>query len=99
MLGIAEILKQLKDGKPAMGNVYAGVVRAEGNVKAQKIMDEFFEVADVNWRGIGNIPGSGLEMREEYSYKDTRKVSTPRTPKGPCMVSMEGSCNIWFKAV
>lgn len=133
LLGIAEILKQLKDGKARTANVYAGVVRAEGNVQAQKIMDKFFEVSDVNWRGIGNIPGSGLELRVEYSKKDAKKVfgleevkeskipgcicgtiilgkaypdacklfkkaCTPRTPKGPCMVSMEGSCNIWFKA-
>ena len=133
LLGIAEILKQLKDGKPATGNVYAGVVRPEGNLQAQKIMNKFFEVADVNWRGIGYIPGSGLELRDMYSDKDAKKVfgleevkeekipgcicgtiilgkaypdacklfkkvCTPRTPKGPCMVSMEGSCNIWFKA-
>lgn len=133
LLGITEILRQLKTGEVRTGNVYAGVVRPEGNLQAQKIMDRFFEVSDVNWRGIGYIPGSGLELRGEYSDRDARKVfgleeikeekipgcicgsiilgkaypdacklfkkaCTPKAPKGPCMVSMEGSCNIWFKA-
>ncbi len=132
MLGIAEILRQLKYGETKTGNVYAGVVKPEGNVQAQKIMDRFFEVSDVNWRGIGHIPGSGLELREEYSGKDARKVfdlqeikesaipgcicgnvilgkaypadcklftkvCSPNSPKGPCMVSGEGACNIWYK--
>ncbi|UCD36231.1 MAG: hydrogenase formation protein HypD [Nitrospiraceae bacterium] len=133
MLGITEILIQLKRGMASTGNVYAGVVRPEGNVQARAIMDRYFEVADVNWRGIGHIPASGLELRDAHAMKDARKVfglpeikeshipgclcgtivlgkaypsacglfkkaCTPKTPKGPCMVSMEGSCNIWFKA-
>jgi len=132
LLGLLEILQQLKNGKVKTGNVYKGVVRPEGNVQAQKIIDKYFEVADVNWRGIGHIPASGLELREKYSGKDAkkvfeleeikeaktpgcvcgtiilgkaypsacklfRKVCTPKIPKGPCMVSMEGACNIWYK--
>jgi hydrogenase expression/formation protein HypD len=133
MLGIAEILNQLKNGKVRTGNVYAGVVRPEGNLQAQKIMDKYLEVSDVNWRGIGYIPGSGLELKKEYADRDARivfdlpeireeknpgcicgavvlgkaypsacklfkKVCTPKAPHGPCMVSMEGACNIWYKA-
>ncbi|MBI4699316.1 MAG: hydrogenase formation protein HypD [Nitrospirae bacterium] len=133
LFGIMEILQQLKNGNVQTGNVYKGVVRPEGNVQAQKIMAKFFEAADVNWRGIGHIPGSGLELRAKYADKDARKVfrleeikeakipgcicgtiilgkaypsacklfkkaCTPKTPKGPCMVSMEGACNIWYKA-
>jgi hydrogenase expression/formation protein HypD len=132
LMGIAEILRQLRQGDVSTGNVYAGVVRPEGNIRAQEIMDKFFSVADVNWRGLGHIPGSGLELRDEYSDRDAKKVfglkevkeskipgcicgaiilgkaypdacklfkkaCTPRIPKGPCMVSMEGSCNIWYK--
>ena len=132
LLGIAEILRQLKNGDVKTGNVYTGVVRPEGNVQAQKIMDKFFEVSDVNWRAIGYIPGSGLELRDAYSDKDAKKVfelpeikeekipgcicgtiilgkaypdkcklfkkvCTPKSPKGPCMVSMEGACNIWYR--
>ncbi len=133
LLGIAEILRQLKDGKTATGNVYAGVVRPEGNQQAQRLMDKFFEVSDVNWRAIGHIPGSGLEIRDEYSSKNAKKVfgleeikeskipgcicgtiilgkaypdacklfkkaCSPKAPKGPCMVSIEGACNIWYSS-
>jgi hydrogenase expression/formation protein HypD len=132
LLGISEILQQLQNGNVKTGNVYTGVVRPEGNVQAQKIMDKFFEVSDVNWRAIGYIPGSGLELRDEYSSRDAKKVfdlpeikeekipgcicgtiilgkaypsacklfkkaCTPKAPKGPCMVSIEGACNIWYK--
>jgi hydrogenase expression/formation protein HypD len=134
LLGIMQILRQLKNGKAETSNVYKGVVKPEGNIQAQKIMNKYFAVSDVNWRGIGYIPGSGLELRENYSNKDAKKVfeleevketkipgcicgtivlgkaypsacklfkkaCTPKTPKGPCMVSMEGSCNIWYKTL
>ncbi len=132
MLGIARILTQLKNGDVKTENVYTGVVKPEGNVQAQKIIHKFFEVSDVNWRGIGYIPGSGLELRDKYSERDARiafnlketkeekipgclcgnivlgkayptecrlfkKVCSPKDPKGPCMVSIEGACNIWYK--
>ncbi len=134
LLGILEILQQLKNGKAKTSNVYKGVVKPKGNIQAQNIMSKYFKVADVNWRGIGYIPGSGLELRDKYSKKDAKKVfelkevkeakipgcicgtivlgkayptacklfrkaCTPKTPKGPCMVSMEGSCNIWDKTL
>ncbi len=133
LLGISEILRQLKEGAIETGNVYAGVVKPEGNVQAREIIDKFFRVSDVNWRGIGHIPESGLELRDRHADKNAReifalkevkeakipgcicgtivlgkaypsacklfkRVCTPKTPKGPCMVSMEGSCNIWYKA-
>lgn len=132
LLGITHLLLQLRDGRADTGNVYSSVVKAEGNVQAQKIMDNYFEVSDVNWRGIGYIPASGLELRDRYAHRDARKVfelrevkeakipgcicgriilgkaypdecklfkkvCTPQTPKGPCMVSFEGACNIWHK--
>jgi hydrogenase expression/formation protein HypD len=132
LLGIAEILKQLKDGAASTGNVYSKVVKPEGNVQAQKIIYKYMQVADVNWRGIGHIPASGLELKDKYHDRNARpvfdlkdikesripgcicgsvilgkaypadcklfnKVCTPKSPKGQCMVSMEGACNIWFK--
>jgi hydrogenase expression/formation protein HypD len=132
LLGIIDVLRQLKEHKTETTNVYKGVVRPEGNMRAQEIINKYFIVSDVNWRGIGHIPQSGLELRSEYSGMDARKVfglkeikeektsgcicgsvilgkaypsdcrlfkkaCSPKTPKGPCMVSFEGACNIWFK--
>jgi len=74
LLGIFEILSRLKHGDGGAGNVYGRVVRPEGNMRAQELMNKYFEVADVNWRGIGRVPSSGLELREEYAGRDARKV-------------------------
>jgi len=133
LLAFVRILYQLKEGKAELENVYRGVVRPEGNRKAQELMYKYFEKADVNWRGIGNIPKSGLEFRPQYAHLNAKVVfnlpeikeekipgcicdrvvlgkayptdcklygtaCTPRNPKGPCMVSLEGACNIWFRS-
>jgi hydrogenase expression/formation protein HypD len=132
LLGILDILRQLREQKARTSNVYRSVVRPEGNLHAQRLINKYFKVSDVNWRGIGHIPDSGLELRDDYSEKDAKKVfslrdikeekihgcicdrivlgkaypsacklfkkaCSPKTPKGPCMVSHEGACNIWFK--
>ncbi len=133
MLAILAILKQLRSGEVRGDNVYRGVVKAEGNTHAQEIIYRFMEPADTNWRGIGNVPLSGLELKGEYSRYNARhlfglkeireekipgcicgsvilgmayprdcrlfgKACTPSRPKGPCMVSMEGACNIWYNS-
>jgi hydrogenase expression/formation protein HypD len=74
LLGILEILKQLRDERAKTANVYASVVRPEGNRQAQRIIGKYFRVSDANWRGIGNIPESGLEMRDEMSHRDAKKA-------------------------
>jgi hydrogenase expression/formation protein HypD len=53
---------------------YARVVKPEGNIIAQKVMKEVFEVADASWRGLGTIKKSGLEIRNKYSIYDAKKV-------------------------
>jgi len=132
LLGLLELLRYISDGRSYIGNVYKHVVRAEGNVTAQRLINKYFMVSDANWRAIGNVPLSGLELKEEYSKIDAKRVfglgeikesripgcicdrvvlgkaypsdcrlfrhsCTPEDPKGPCMVSIEGACNIWFK--
>jgi hydrogenase expression/formation protein HypD len=132
LLGILALLLQLKDKRIKTENVYGTVVRPDGNREAQKLMARFFEVSDVNWRGIGNVPESGLELRQEFANRDAKNVfdlqdakeenipgcicgdvvlgraypdhcklfkksCSPQKPYGPCMVSTEGSCNIWYK--
>ena len=41
-----------------------------GNSAAREIMSEVFETCDVSWRGLGQIPGSGLRVRKTYSRFD-----------------------------
>lgn len=64
--GILMNVQQLEAGNFEVTNAYARVVSREGNVPAQKMMQQVFEVCDRNWRGIGLIPMSGLRLRGEY---------------------------------
>jgi hydrogenase expression/formation protein HypD len=45
-------------------------VDRDGNVPAQKLLKQVFEVCDRKWRGIGEIPASGYRLREELAGFD-----------------------------
>lgn len=63
------VLTQLYENKRSeLVNAYERAVLTEGNIKARNIINEVFEECDANWRGIGNIPLSGLKVRASY-YK------------------------------
>jgi hydrogenase expression/formation protein HypD len=68
------LVKQLEGGEARLENQYVRSVNYQGNLPAQAIMREVFEVADQKWRGIGVIPRSGLKLREEYSAHDANRV-------------------------
>jgi len=70
LFSVYMILKQLRMCKPRLENEYRRGVHSEGNVKAQELMREVFEVTDDNWRGLGIIPTSALRLREEYENYD-----------------------------
>ena len=63
-------VKQLEEGRAEVENQYARCVRSEGNPAAQRQIREVFRVVPRKWRGIGEIPASGLALREEYSRYD-----------------------------
>jgi hydrogenase expression/formation protein HypD len=63
LLGVEDLLEQLADRKPRIANHYKRVVRAEGNPRAQALVDRFFVPVDSRWRGLGEIPGSALGLR------------------------------------
>jgi len=68
------LVRQLETGEAKLENQYARSVSYKGNVTAQEIMAEVFEVADQKWRGIGPIPQSGLRLRAEYASYDANRV-------------------------
>ena len=73
LMGVYEIVKQVKNGESRVVNTYSRAVTEEGNLEAQKTMEEVFEPVDAEWRGIGIIPKSGLGLRDEYSEYDALK--------------------------
>ena len=56
--------------EPAIEIEYTRAVRPEGNVVAQRLLDEVFEPDDADWRGLGVIPGSGLRLRAAFADAD-----------------------------
>ncbi len=70
--GILMCVRQLEKGESRLENQYGRVVLEEGNIKAREIIEEVFEVSDRSWRGIGMIPVSGYELREDYRDFDAR---------------------------
>jgi hydrogenase expression/formation protein HypD len=71
--GIQMAVAQLESGRAEVENQYSRAVRREGNRPAQERIAEVFEVAPRQWRGIGEIPASGLRLREPYRPYDAEE--------------------------
>lgn len=72
--GIYLLLSQIVQNKSSVQNQYSRVVKKNGNPKAKAIIKEVFKVSDAVWRGIGEIPKSGLKLREKFSNFDVEKM-------------------------
>lgn len=70
--GVWLIADMLAKGRPGLVNAYERAVSAEGNIVAKQVMAEVFRPCDSAWRGLGVIPESGLEIREEFRDLDAR---------------------------
>ncbi len=68
--GVWMCLQQLESGQYQVQNQYARSVRKDGNVTAQRLMREVFQVVPRQWRGIGEIPRSGLGLAPAYAAWD-----------------------------
>lgn len=73
MEGIYMLVKQLEEGRAEVENQYVRCVRREGNQPAQQIVRDVFQIVPRKWRGIGEIPYSGLGLREPYRLFDAEK--------------------------
>jgi len=71
--GIYMVVSQLEKGETTLENQYSRVVRTDGNLKAVKMIEEVFEIQNRVWRGIGEIPQSGYEVKPEYENFDANK--------------------------
>jgi hydrogenase expression/formation protein HypD len=68
--GIRQVVAQLESGEAHLANAYARVVSEAGNVTAQRMLADVFEVCDRRWRGIGEIPASGWRLSDRYRDLD-----------------------------
>jgi hydrogenase expression/formation protein HypD len=70
LAAIYDLVRQIETQRGEIHNLYREVVKPEGNVQAQKLMERFFSPVEAHWRGLGKIPGSGLKLREQYQEFD-----------------------------
>lgn len=71
MQAILMLVRQVNDGRAEVENEFTRAVTREGNLKAQVLVDEVFELRDeFEWRGLGTIPFSALKLRPAYAEFD-----------------------------
>lgn len=85
--GVLMLARQVVVGDARVEIQYRRVVKPKGNLKAQQLLARVFEPCDSHWRGIGDIPGSGLQLRTRFARFDAAiqlqaAVEAPREPQG-----------------
>ncbi|BCB28555.1 hydrogenase expression/formation protein hypD2 [Sulfurimicrobium lacus] len=74
MQAILMLIRQINEGRAEVENEFTRAVTRDGNLKAQRMVDEVFELRDTfEWRGLGWVPDSALQIREKYAAFDAEK--------------------------
>jgi len=68
--GVLMLARQVVANEARVETQYRRVVKPDGNPKARGLIEQVFEPCDARWRGIGDIPESGLQIRREFSAFD-----------------------------
>jgi hydrogenase expression/formation protein HypD len=68
--GVYMCIKQLEEQRTEVENQYTRSVRRDGNVPAQDLIKKVFTIIPRKWRGVGEIPQSGLALTAEFKDFD-----------------------------
>jgi hydrogenase expression/formation protein HypD len=80
---ILMLVKQINTSTHSVENQYTRAVNAKGNKKAQYLTHQYFELREAfEWRGLGEMPDSALQIRTEYAAFDAEKQFTLSPSKG-----------------
>ena len=87
LLAVDRLVEQIESGRPQVEIAYRRGVKPEGNTTALRLMENVFETGGANWRGIGVVPDSGLQIKKQYEKFDAEnnfeiKTAPAREPKG-----------------
>ena len=87
---ILMLVRQINSGRHEVENEYTRAVTEEGNLKAQRLVAEIFELRKTfEWRGLGSIPYSALQIKEAYAPFDAARRFTITTQSVPDPVGCE----------
>jgi hydrogenase expression/formation protein HypD len=68
------LVAQLNEGRVCVENQFSRGVTREGNRKAQRFIAEVLELRpSFEWRGLGELPYSGLRIRGAYADLDAER--------------------------
>jgi len=88
--GILKTAQLLEMGKIEVANAYSRAVTFDGNLPAQKTINQVFYECDRKWRGIGMIPMSGWGLRPEFDAFNAEKrfdVGAIHTQESPLCIA------------
>lgn len=71
--GLLRCLIQLESGRACVENQYGRAVSRPGNLEAQALLREVFDVTDRAWRGMGMIPKSGFKLSHDFRHLDAER--------------------------
>ena len=95
---LAIAVKKYQSGEPFLINAYPRVVKESGSEKAMELINHYMRPCDAEWRGIGVIENSGLELRDEFAKYDAlkkygvEKTSGHSNPGCRCGEVLQGKC-------
>ena len=97
MQAILMLVRQLNEGRAEVENEFSRAVTRDGNVKAQLLVAEVFELRRVfEWRGLGPVPYSALRIKAQYADYDAElrfripAVSIPDNKACECGAILRG---------
>jgi hydrogenase expression/formation protein HypD len=84
LAGIRECVQQLEGGRAELSNQYARSVTQSGNLPAQQLVAQVYEVCDRPWRGLGVIPAGGLRLQRRWHRFDAEQRFPAHAARGIC---------------
>lgn len=73
MEGVVHLARQVVAGRAELENIYPEVVSDKGNPHAIALIDRVFVPGNSAWRALGEMPASGLDLRDEFASFDALK--------------------------
>jgi hydrogenase expression/formation protein HypD len=74
MQAILMLVRQINHGRAEVENEFTRAVTRDGNLKAQALVSEVFELRrSFEWRGLGAVPYSALRIRSAYGAFDAER--------------------------
>lgn len=81
---VLRIVREFNEGRCEVENEYSRAVSKKGNIKAQKLMEKYFDIREsFRWRGLGEIPKSALKMKSSFLELDAEVVFASKLSKNP----------------